>query len=74
MLDLSVGGGYRFTMQPPDGDPFRLSGEFHEIAPPSRLVYTFRWEEPDPLRPRRGSLCIEAAGLTPSKSCAKITH
>jgi uncharacterized protein YndB with AHSA1/START domain len=47
-LDLRVGGGYRFTMQPPDGDRFHLAGEFLEIEPPSRLVYTFRWEEPDP--------------------------
>jgi uncharacterized protein YndB with AHSA1/START domain len=23
-LDLRVGGGYRFTMQPPGGDPFHL--------------------------------------------------
>ena len=47
-LDLRVGGGYRLTMQPPDGDRFHLAGEFLEIEPPSRLVYTFRWEEPDP--------------------------
>jgi uncharacterized protein YndB with AHSA1/START domain len=47
-LDLRVGGGYRFTMQPPGGDRFHLSGEFLEIAPPGRLVYTFRWDEPDP--------------------------
>jgi uncharacterized protein YndB with AHSA1/START domain len=47
-LDLSVGGGYRYTMQPPDAEAFHLSGEFLEIDPPSRLVFTFRWEEPDP--------------------------
>jgi uncharacterized protein YndB with AHSA1/START domain len=47
-LDLREGGRYRFTMQPPDGEPFHLSGEFLEVDPPSRLVYTFRWEEPDP--------------------------
>ena len=47
-LDLSVGGGYRYTMQPPDGEAFHLSGEFIEIDPPSRLAYTFRWDEPDP--------------------------
>jgi uncharacterized protein YndB with AHSA1/START domain len=46
--DLVVGGGYRFTMQPPDGEPFHLSGQFLEIDRPSRLVYTFRWDEPDP--------------------------
>ena len=47
-LELRVGGRYRFTMQPPDGDPFHLSGEFLEVDPPSRLAYTFRWEEPTP--------------------------
>jgi uncharacterized protein YndB with AHSA1/START domain len=47
-LDLSVGGGYRLGMQPPDGELFHLAGEFLEIDPPSLVVYTFRWEEPDP--------------------------
>jgi len=47
-LDFRVGGHYRFGMQPPDGDLFHLSGEYVEINRPSRLVYTFRWEEPDP--------------------------
>jgi len=47
-LDLRVGGEYRFGMQPPEGQLFHLSGEFQAIEPPVRLVYTFRWEEPDP--------------------------
>ena len=47
-LDLRVGGRYRFTMQPPDGDRFHVPGEFVAIDPPSRLAYTFRWEEPTP--------------------------
>lgn len=47
-VDLNVGGGYRFGMQPPDGELFHLVGRFLEIEPPSRLAYTFRWEEPDP--------------------------
>jgi len=47
-LDLRVGGRYRFTMQPPAGERFHLSGEFVEVIPPSRLVFTFRWDEPAP--------------------------
>jgi uncharacterized protein YndB with AHSA1/START domain len=43
-----VGAGYRITMQPPDGDPFHVSGEFREVRPPALLAYTFRWEPPDP--------------------------
>ncbi len=47
-LDPSVGGRYRFAMQPPEGDLFHLEGSFLEVAPPDRLSFTFRWEEPDP--------------------------
>jgi uncharacterized protein YndB with AHSA1/START domain len=47
-FDPRVGGSYRIAMQPPDGDLFYLSGEFREVDPPARLVYTFRWEDPDP--------------------------
>ena len=35
-------------MQPPEGDPFYLTGELREVDPPVRLAYTFVWEDPDP--------------------------
>jgi uncharacterized protein YndB with AHSA1/START domain len=47
-LELSVNGRYRFTMEPPGGEPFHLSGTFLAVDPPRRLVYTFNWEEPTP--------------------------
>ena len=47
-LDVCVGGRYRIAMQPPEGDRFFLVGEFREVDPATRLVYTFRWEPPDP--------------------------
>jgi uncharacterized protein YndB with AHSA1/START domain len=43
-----VGGRYRIAMQPPEGDPFYLHGEFRAVDPPSRLSYTFVWEPPAP--------------------------
>jgi uncharacterized protein YndB with AHSA1/START domain len=64
-VDLRVGGGYRFAMQPPDGDTFHLAGEFLEVEPPGRLVYTFRWEEPAPDdRETVVTLRLEALGET----------
>ena len=42
------GRGYRIKMQPPDGDAFHLIGEFREVDPPARLVFTFIWEDPHP--------------------------
>src|SRR5262245_50895361 len=47
-LDARVGGRYRITMQPPEGDPFVIAGEFREIDSPMRVVYTFRYDDPDP--------------------------
>jgi uncharacterized protein YndB with AHSA1/START domain len=47
-FDPRVGGSYRITMQPPEGEAFHLSGEFLEVDPPNRLAYTFLWDPPDP--------------------------
>jgi uncharacterized protein YndB with AHSA1/START domain len=35
-------------MQPREGDPFYLTGEFREVDPLARLAYTFVWEDPAP--------------------------
>jgi uncharacterized protein YndB with AHSA1/START domain len=43
-----VGERYRIEMEPPEGDPFHLTGEFREVDPPARLAFTFAWEDPDP--------------------------
>lgn len=47
-FDPCVSGRYRIEMQPPEGDPFYLTGQFREVDPPARLAYTFVWEDPDP--------------------------
>jgi uncharacterized protein YndB with AHSA1/START domain len=47
-LDVREGGLYLITKRPPEGEAFHLRGEFREIEPPRRLVYTFVWEGPDP--------------------------
>jgi uncharacterized protein YndB with AHSA1/START domain len=47
-IDLRVGGSYRIAMQPPEGELFYLVGEFLEVDAPTKVAYTFRWEDPDP--------------------------
>jgi uncharacterized protein YndB with AHSA1/START domain len=64
-IDLRVGGSLRFTMQPPDGESFHLSGEFLQIESPSRLSFTFRWDEPVPDdRETVVELSLESRGAT----------
>jgi uncharacterized protein YndB with AHSA1/START domain len=43
-VDLRPGGSYRLVMQPTAGDAFVLGGTYREVDPPSRLVYSWRWE------------------------------
>jgi uncharacterized protein YndB with AHSA1/START domain len=45
-VDLRPGGGYRFVMHAPGGNPMPISGTYHEVEEPSRLVYTWKWEVP----------------------------
>jgi uncharacterized protein YndB with AHSA1/START domain len=40
-VDLRVGGRYELVLEP---GPLQLAGEFREVKPPERLVYTWRWE------------------------------
>ncbi|MFN7962007.1 MAG: SRPBCC domain-containing protein [Thermoanaerobaculia bacterium] len=43
-VDLRVGGGFVIHMQAPNGTLHRVGGEYSEIDPPRRLVYSWRWE------------------------------
>ena len=44
-MDLRVGGKFRIQMKMPDGEFFTAVGEFREVKPPTRLVYTWDWEK-----------------------------
>ena len=41
-IDLRPGGRYELLLEP---GSMRLVGEFREVTPPVRLVYTWRWVE-----------------------------
>ncbi|MFL5861557.1 MAG: SRPBCC domain-containing protein [Solirubrobacteraceae bacterium] len=41
-VDLRPGGRYELLLEP---GSMRLVGEFREVTPPQRLVYTWRWVE-----------------------------
>jgi uncharacterized protein YndB with AHSA1/START domain len=43
-VDVRVGGRLRLVMRSPEGAEFGGTGEFVEIRPPERLVYTWTWD------------------------------
>ncbi len=44
-MDLRAGGKFRIQMKNPEGEYFTAVGEFREVNPPERLVYTWDWEK-----------------------------
>jgi len=50
--DLRRGGRYRIVMYPASGESHRVSGEYREVVPQKKLVYTWAWES----TPERESL------------------
>lgn len=42
-VDIRVGGSYRLSMRGTDGIVRTVVGEYLEVDPPHRLVYTWRW-------------------------------
>lgn len=51
-IDLRVGGAYRIANRLPSGEVLWISGEFEEITPPERLVYSWRLGADDPVSQR----------------------
>ena len=43
-IDLRPGGAWRFVLRAADGNDYGFGGEYREIVPPERLVYTFRFD------------------------------
>ena len=65
--DLRPGGAWRSCIRSPQGEDLWASGEYREIDPPSRLVFTYAWESPAGERNRETLITIgfaESAGKT----------
>ncbi len=43
-MNFRPGGAYRFVQRGPDGEEHGFRGEFREIVPPARIVWTFEYE------------------------------
>jgi uncharacterized protein YndB with AHSA1/START domain len=43
-LDFRPGGKWRFVSRSAEGQEDAFRGEFREIVPPERIVWTFEWE------------------------------
>ena len=75
-IDLREGGRYRLAMQNPgDGAVYTVGGEYVEVAPPERLVSTWRWETPgSPTADLTTLVTVEFVELAPDATTVVLTH
>jgi uncharacterized protein YndB with AHSA1/START domain len=75
-VDLRPGGAYRLAMRDPgSGQTHTLVGEYREIRPPERLVYTWTWESnPQEMRGSEGSLVTVDFVEDGDATNVEITH
>lgn len=61
-LDLRVGGRFRIVFGGPQGTDHEVQGEYREVLPPRRLVFTWTWPRSTPERESLVTLEFRAAG------------
>ncbi|MDA0768655.1 MAG: SRPBCC domain-containing protein [Chloroflexi bacterium] len=74
-VDLRVGGHYRLGMKAPDDSLHVVVGEFREVVPPEKLVYTWSWEQGMPDTMEMGDTLVTIEFLDRGDSTEMIlTH
>lgn len=66
-MDVKVGGLWRYVQNDPKGNEFAFNGEFREIVPHERLVYTFEFEA------MPGHIILETIAFEEYKGKTKVT-
>jgi uncharacterized protein YndB with AHSA1/START domain len=75
-VDLRPGGSYRLAMRDSEsGQTHTLVGEYREVQPPERLVYTWTWESnPEEMQGSAGSLVTVEFSDEGGATNVEITH
>lgn len=73
-IDLRPGGRYRLSMQDPSGLVRSVGGEYVEIDPPRRLVYTWAWESHGAEHDAATLVTVEFREVSPGETAVTLTH
>ena len=75
-VDLRVGGRYRLGMrESPEQPPYVVGGEYLEVDPPERLVYTWTWEgDPESQQGSRESVVTVRFLAAGSGTTVELVH
>ena len=57
--DVRVGGRYRWDLTSPEGEEMSAFGEYKELVPGSRIVFTWQWDDDEAWANRTSVVTIE---------------
>lgn len=66
-MDVRTGGEWRYTQRDGEGNVYRFFGEYREVTPPERLVYTFEFE------PMAGHIVVDEVDLEDLGAKTQVT-
>ncbi len=55
-VDVRAGGQYEVQMHPKEGGPFIVVGQYQEVIPQEKLVFTWRWQHDEGEEPNEETL------------------
>ncbi len=57
--DVRVGGKYRWDLSSPDGENMTAFGEYRELIPAKKIVFTWKWDDDDLWENRNSIVTVE---------------
>jgi uncharacterized protein YndB with AHSA1/START domain len=72
-VDLRVDGEYCFSLSTPQLGEIKVRGQYREVTPPAKLVYTWRWEGNPELTAGTSLVTVEFISFDTSTEI-RLTH
>jgi uncharacterized protein YndB with AHSA1/START domain len=57
--DVRVGGKYRWDLTSPDGEEMSAFGEYRELIPGKKIVFTWKWDDDEVWQHRTSLVTVE---------------
>jgi uncharacterized protein YndB with AHSA1/START domain len=57
--DVRVGGTYRWDLTSPDGEDMTVFGEYRELVPGKKIVFTWKWDDDEIWQNRTSLVTVE---------------
>jgi uncharacterized protein YndB with AHSA1/START domain len=71
--DVRVGGKYRWDLQKQDGEEWACLGEYRELVPGKKIVFTWKWEDDEAWENHNSVVTVEFSARDGGTE-VKLTH